>query len=233
MAHGAAFVHAAESLPFGAGATKTPKASLITHGSTRGSLESSEQAVLQRWYPELHWKSQFTLSHVGVAFAGGEHGVHEAPQLFTDALLSHVPLQLWKPPLHVNPQFVPSHVALAFAGAVHAVHDGPQCTGSFGSTHWPEQTMSVELSHVGPLSRELSLDASPIAASLCTSPPPSSPTVGTSPAASALVAPPSLLLASAVEPPVHEELAAQSVEGASLHAYAFKIAVAKSAPPVT
>jgi hypothetical protein len=37
----------------------------------------------------LQLKLQLVPSQVGSAFAGGEHGVHDEPQLLTELLLSH------------------------------------------------------------------------------------------------------------------------------------------------
>jgi hypothetical protein len=75
--------------------------------------------------------------HVAVAFAGGAHGEHDAPQLAVLVLSTHVPPQLWKPVLHEIPHATPSHVAVPFAGVEHAVHDAPQLATAVLATHAP------------------------------------------------------------------------------------------------
>jgi hypothetical protein len=43
-------------------------------------------------YPALQIKPQLVPSQLAVAFAGGEHAVHDVPQVATEVLLTQTPL---------------------------------------------------------------------------------------------------------------------------------------------
>lgn len=67
--------------------------------------------------------------HVGTALAGATHGVHEAPQVVTSALLTHWAPHAWKPLLHSNLHALCIHLTWPFATAGHTVLQLPQCVG--------------------------------------------------------------------------------------------------------
>ncbi len=85
----------------------------------------------------MHLKPQLTPSHVAVAFAGGVHGVHEAPHVAGLELLTHVLLQAWSPALHENLQAPLSQRTCPFATAAQAFVQLPQWLGEVArSAHW-------------------------------------------------------------------------------------------------
>ncbi len=95
-------------------------------------------------------KRQLVPSHDEVAFAGGTHGVHDAPQLETLPLSAQAPPQTWNPALHVIPHDTPSQVALPLAGVEHGEQDdGPQLLVLLLLTHTPPQLWKLAL-HVNP-----------------------------------------------------------------------------------
>lgn len=83
----------------------------------------------------LHVKSHAVPLQVAVAFAGGAHGVHDAPQVAMLELLAHAPEHTWKFVLHAMPQVVPLHVAEPLAGVPQGVHAAPHVSGSLLLTH--------------------------------------------------------------------------------------------------
>jgi hypothetical protein len=80
---------------------------------------------------------QLAPSQVAAPFATAGQGAHAAPQVLTEALLTHAPPHRWKPGLQATPQLVPSQVATPFVGAGHAVHEPPQVAGAELLAHAP------------------------------------------------------------------------------------------------
>jgi hypothetical protein len=75
----------------------------------------------QSRYPGTHVAPQLVPLHVGVAFGGTAHGVHDAPQLETLTLLTHAAPHAWKPALQVKPHAPPVQLGLALARSGHGV----------------------------------------------------------------------------------------------------------------
>jgi hypothetical protein len=89
----------------------------------------------------LHANPHDVPSHVGVAFAGALHAVHDVnPQLLMLLFSTHAEPHRCAPGLHVEPQLVPLHVAVALAGVGQGVHDGPQELGLLFGWQVPEQS---------------------------------------------------------------------------------------------
>jgi hypothetical protein len=55
------------------------------------SFDTFRHVPAQFCKPALHVKPQLVPSHVGVAFAGAAHGVHELPHVLTERLSLHAP----------------------------------------------------------------------------------------------------------------------------------------------
>lgn len=126
----------------------------------RSGSSSRAQAIWQRWYPVMHWKSHFVPSQVAcVAPVGTGHGAHKVAQAFTLEFDGHWPAHMCVPvgqvvaqavpvsmqvPLHRvlalgqdAPHFVPSQVAVPSGTGSHGVHDDPQVRTSLLLTQPP------------------------------------------------------------------------------------------------
>lgn len=84
-------------------------------------------------------KPQLVPLQVAFAFAGGLHGLHDEPQLFTSVLDTHALPQRWKPALQRKSHCSLLQIGIAFAGAWHGVQDEPHELTSVFWLHAPPQ----------------------------------------------------------------------------------------------
>jgi hypothetical protein len=78
----------------------------------------------------LHTKPHALPSHVEVAFAGGSHGVHAAPQVATSVSATHALPQAWKPVAHESTQTPATQAVDPFVIVPHVRPHAPQFVAS-------------------------------------------------------------------------------------------------------
>jgi hypothetical protein len=141
-----------ESLP--AGATKTPYASVMTHGSVEGASESERHALLHKWVPLIgHDGTHFIPSHVTLPPVGPAHGVQLGPHALV-SFAAHRPFGHVRVPwLHIEVHMLFMHLGVACGSCVvHTLLHVLQFIGSLVvSTHifphcvvFPEQLVVHE-----------------------------------------------------------------------------------------